>query len=343
MTAGAVAACRRPSSAAVAPSSMCSGANWSDPFSVIAAGYMPLDVVLHEGQVMHAAGGTAGNVAAILAHFGWESKLAGDVGHDPAADLLLADLAGAGVSTDLIGQSVGPTSRVVHRISDAGHVFEYSCPACGIKFPQNRRLTVDRAGEIAESVPAPTVFFFDRANPGTVRLAQHFKNAGAWVVFEPAFGVDKPFAQRASEIADLVKIAASEGTPPGAMRLPRSHDGQVQIVTYGSLGAEIRAGNDEWQHLPAMRCDPVVDTAGSGDWTTAIWLHSYFTVLGCTADTALRTAQLAAALNCGHPGSRGVMTAADMRHGSSSDALLATPQAAARFDVGCPVCLERRP
>lgn len=321
---------------------MTTEADSTAPVSAIAAGYMPLDVILHEGHVMHAAGGTAGNVAAILAHLGWESKLAGDVGHDPAADLLLADLASAGVSTDLIGRSAGSTTRVVHRIDTVGHVFEYSCPACGIKFPQNRRLTVDRADAIAESVPAPTVFFFDRANPGTVRLAQHFKNAGAWVVFEPAFGVDKPFARRACEVADLVKFAASEGTPPGAMRLPRSHDGQVQIVTYGSLGAEIRAGNDEWQHLPAMRCDPVVDAAGSGDWTTAIWLHSYFTVLGCTADTALRTAQLAAALNCGHPSSRGLMTASDTRNGSSRDALLATPQAGTRFGVGCPVCLERR-
>lgn len=285
--------------------------------SVVAAGYMPLDVILHEGHVTHAAGATAGNVAALLAYLGWESRLVGELGVDPAAEAVLADLASAGVSTDLIGRAAGPTARVVHRVTADGHAFEYSCPACGVKFPQNRRLTISRAGEIAESVPAPTVFFFDRANPGTIRLAEHFKDASAWAVFEPAFGVDKPFARRACEIADLVKFAAGEGTAPGATPLPRAREGQVQIVTYGSHGAEMRTGKDEWQQLPAVRCDPMVDAAGAGDWTTATWLHCYFTVPGCTADTALRAAQTTAALNCGYAGARGLMAGARQRGGVS--------------------------
>lgn len=338
------------------PLAMRTEADSITPRTVIAAGYMPLDVILHEGQVRHAAGGTAGNVAAILAYCGWESQLIGELGDDPAAEVLLADLASVGVSTDLIEQASGPTARVVHRINTDGHVFEYSCPACGTKFPRNRRLTVRRADEIAASVPAPTVFFFDRANPGTVRLAEHFKNAGALVAFEPAFGVDKPFARRACEFADVVKYASAGSGRTSASPPLSAREGQIQIVTDGHLGAEMRVGDGDWLRSPAFRCEQVIDAAGAGDWTTACFLLAY---CACgMADASLDWAQAIAAMNCAHAGARGLLRAmtpdgiaraavsvmATLKvpsHQVPERCLTAAEYGPSSLDDVCPVCMGR--
>lgn len=49
--------------------------------SIVCAGYMPLDVICNETQTLaRKAGGTAANVAAILAFLGWDAALAGQTG-----------------------------------------------------------------------------------------------------------------------------------------------------------------------------------------------------------------------------------------------------------------------
>lgn len=321
--------------------------------AVVAAGYMPLDVVLHGPHVSHAAGGTAGNVAAILAFLGWESCLVGETGNDPAGLAIREDLARFGVSADHLATGDGATARVVHRTGAIGHKFEFSCPVCGVKFPQNRRLTVGRADELARMLDPPPVFFFDRANHGTIRLAEHFAACGSQIVFEPAFGVDKPLARQAIAVADVVKVSA-ETTAAGRDAL-EGRVGQVQIVTYGSEGAEHREGTGPWRRSPAFDSSPIIDAAGAGDWTTAGFLDAASRGSDGQISTALAWGQAAATVSCGFGGARGIAysqssetlrrTVQHVIDNRARPCLAADEPVIPRFsaDDACPTCLERFP
>src|SRR4051794_11309996 len=103
---------------------------------------MPLDIVrTPTGLVGRHAGGTAANVAAILAFFGWDSTLAGQVGADHAGEQLVADLEAVGVRTDQLRRADdAQTARLVHDVRPDGHFFNYRCPECGSHFPRSRPL-----------------------------------------------------------------------------------------------------------------------------------------------------------------------------------------------------------
>lgn len=272
--------------------------------SVLAAGYAPLDIIVHGSQIRHAAGGTAGNVAAILAFLGWESTLVGETGSDPAARALRADLNRAGVSTRHIVEGPGATTRVVHRTGEHGHSFQFSCPTCTVKFPSSRRLTLQRADDIAADVETPGIYFFDRANPGTIRLGEHLKAHGASVVFEPAFSIDTPLSRSAFEMADVVKFSLDGGVADIAS-LDSPHPSQIQIATSGSDGAFYRIGSNPWSESPAFSYFSV-DAAGAGDWTTACFLHASAQHPNGPVRDALTWAQAVAAVSCGSVGARGL-------------------------------------
>lgn len=279
------------------------------PRSVLTAGYAPLDVVLHREHVRHSAGGTAGNVAAILSFLGWESAIAGEVGSDPAGLALRADLERAGVSTVHMLQTTGSTTRIVHKTGANGHSYHFSCPSCGMRFPRNRRLSTAKAEKLAELLYPPEVFFFDRANPGTVRLAERLADRGVIIVFEPAYGIKAPYAFEAFRLAHILKFSADAGVDVhGTPGIDLGRRDQVQILTSGRSGAHYRVGDSRWRASPAFEY-PAVDEAGAGDWTTACFIHalSWSSPLSeKDVGEALTWAQAVAAISCGFAGARGL-------------------------------------
>lgn len=296
--------------------------------SVVAAGYMPLDVVVHGTHVRHSAGGTAGNVAAILAFLGWESALVGGVGEDAAAAALRSDLERAGVSTVHLRQARGSTARVVHKTGRRGHSYLFSCPSCGVRFPRNRRLPVSRAEELPRLLDPPDVFFFDRANPGTIRLAERLASLGSRITFEPASKIDTPYALKAFRLAHVLKSSASTGLND-LNALGSGREGQVQIVTSGHDGARYRVGTSKWRTSPAFEY-PAVDEAGAGDWTTACFLHALPSEVPTPAGVgeALAWAQAVAAVSCGFVGARG------LAHAHSRDSAFQSAQQLKRSTEG---------
>lgn len=274
--------------------------------SVLAAGYAPLDIVSYAGRVWHSAGGTAGNVAAILGFLGWSSALAVDCGDDAAGQRVLRDLQAANVSVHLARKVAGGrTPRVVHEIDGAGHRYRFKCPSCGARFPHSRPLKTDRAAEIAASEPRPAVFFFDRVNAGTVLLAEHFAAAGAVVVLEPSRPAAASLMARAIAAADIVKHADDRDA---GLESAEPRQGQLRIVTSGTAGTWFRIGVGSWHHSPAFAY-PVVDAGGAGDWTTAGLIHTIELgrrpTVGQLRD-GLAWAQALAAVSCGSPGARGL-------------------------------------
>jgi len=279
--------------------------------SIVCAGYMPLDVICNETQTLaRKAGGTAANVAAILAFLGWDAALAGQTGDDAAADELLTDLRQAGVDVGQVRQAAGTQApRLVHAIRHDSHAFAYRCPRCGSGFPRSRPLTLDGAAECAQAHPSPTVFFFDRANAATVWLAERYAAAGSLVMFEPSVPANAALLSRAATVAHVVKHSddRSVGGLDHLHVKPRPR--QLRIVTHGPEGLELRVGSSRGRRFPAL-ATLAVDTGGAGDWTTAGFLAAAAArgeIDREAVDEAVRFGQALAALNCATVGSRGLM------------------------------------
>jgi fructokinase len=282
----------------------------ADSATVVAAGYSPMDIVSYRGRVWRAAGGTAGNVAAILGFLGWKSSLVADLGADLAGDQARADLMRSNVSVEMVRLIHGTmTPRLVHEISATGHRYLFKCPKCSQSFPTSRPLRLERGRELMETVTAPNVFFFDRLNAATILLAEHFAASGSTVVFEPSRPARADLAIRAMAVANIIK--QSDDRETGLKGAAASSSRQLWIITGGSQGARYRLGNGAWHASPAFSY-PVVDAGGAGDWTTAGLIHTLslrdrFKVQ--EIGEALRWAQALAAVSCGAPGARGLARA----------------------------------
>jgi fructokinase len=273
--------------------------------SMVAAGYVPLDIVSFQGRVWHAAGGTAGNVAALLGFLGWNASLVAELGDDDAGKQALRDLKKANVSTDYVRLNKGVrTPRLVHEISGGGHRYLFRCPDCGQSLPSSRPLRTDRALELCMEVAAPDVFFFDRLNAGTLTLAEHFAGNGSLIVFEPSRPARESFTRRAVDVADVIKYANDRDS--GLDNIEPANRRQLRVVTAGAAGASYRVGKGAWHESPAFSY-PIVDAGGAGDWTTAGLIHALpeNRTVRAVGD-ALRWAQALAAVSCGAPGARGL-------------------------------------
>jgi fructokinase len=279
--------------------------------SVVCAGYMPLDVIMTEdGLVARRAGGTAANVAAILSFLGWQASLAGQTGDDTAGMTLTADLASAGVDVTHVHRGSGvATPRLIHSVRRDGHSFRWSCPACRERLPRSRPLTVEGAQRLIAAVPRTSVYFFDRANAGTLALAEHYAEQGSVIVYEPSVPANAELLRRAASVANVIKHSddRSVGGLEDLAITPRAS--QVRIVTHGAQGLELRVGAGRPRRLAALPARSV-DSGGAGDWTTAGLLARAVGPTGLEQSRvvdALRFGQALAALSCAAPGARGLM------------------------------------
>ena len=272
---------------------------------------MPLDVIRTSADtVARRAGGTAANVAAILSYLGWDAVLAGQAGTDAAGDELLGDLADAGVAVDQITRAENAeTPRLVHDVLPEGHFYRYRCSDCGARFPRSRPLTIEGARACARAHPTPSVFFFDRVNPGTLTLAEAYAETRSVIVFEPSVPANAELLRRAAAVAHVIKHSddRSVGGLDDLQLRPRK--GQIRIVTHGAEGLELRIGQARGRRFQAL-ATLAVDTGGAGDWTTSGFLARAAAnrrVERDRVEEALRYGQALAAVNCATVGARGLM------------------------------------
>lgn len=276
--------------------------------SVVTVGYMPLDIIAAGGAAWQRAGGTAGNVAAILALMGWKSALAGRIGDDQAGHQLRANLDGSSVDCSLIDVDHGGlTNRLVHQVQSTGHRYLFTCPHCSQRLPRSRPLRLDQVEGVVAAYPKPDTYFFDRTNAATVLLAEHYAEAGATVVFEPSTPANAALVQRAIQAASIVKGSHDHGP-----ELVESYEGgrhdQLRVITEGAKGARFRLSGSRWYRVGVFPAE-LIDAAGAGDWTTAGMLHK-ITGAGRLTIAAVKEGiaygHALAALNCALPGARGL-------------------------------------
>lgn len=286
----------------------------------IGAGFVALDIVESSVQPFAAAGGSCGNVMAILSWLGWDAKPVARIGADWAGELVTTDMtrSGADVTSLCIEERV-KTPIVIERFVEhasgqRSHRFSLTCPGCGAWLPRYRALTISQVNEFVAQAPKPKAFYFDRVSPATVRLARWAHDQGALVVFEPSSIGDERLFQKSVEACHVLKFSHD--------RLGHIHDlaettgPRIIIETKGEEGLRVR-WRSRWSDFPAFEVTKLRDAAGSGDWCSAGLIHKLAhggaktleELRKADLDSALRFGQALAAVNCNFEGARGAMLA----------------------------------
>jgi fructokinase len=281
---------------------------------IAGAGLVALDILIDDyidQPIEVRAGGSCGNVLTILSSLAWESYPIARLGQDHVAQLIRADMERWGVDTQMAAsRSNGNSPIIVQRNSADGHSFEFRCPGCDTYFPRFKRPLVNRTSEYLSSLPKVNVFYFDRAVPSAITLANQYRSNGALVLFEPNKSSNGDLFERAVSASHILKYSHDRDVQLGNIEDPWLH-----IDTLGEHGLRFQFPNGSWNEMDAVKPIQVKDTSGAGDWCTAGLLH----VLNdqWTGDTndfscklveeGLKFGQALAAMNCKYEGARGAL------------------------------------
>ena len=233
--------------------------------------------------------------------------------------MMLEDMTRYGVHTDFVStKDDGATPVIIqHNIVDKDgnptHKFEFKGNKGGF-FLDYKPVTKKEAMRVVESLEfEPTVFFFDRVNPATVAMAEHFKERKTMVYFEPS-SMKGNWTQFEKCVvgSDIVKF--SNQRLPDVSFADKYRD-KLFIQTLGSKGLQFNLFGNGWVVIPAIPNLDVVDTSGAGDWTTATLLDEMVNAdiielkdLTVTmVKELLEKAQVKGAESCSYEGARGMM------------------------------------
>lgn len=294
----------------------------------VGSGFVALDLILIGRDECHPsftfAGGSCGNVLAILAFLGWDAVPVIRLKDDDEATKLVADLEKWSVNTRFVLQEPsGVTPVVVQRIltsinGDPYHRFEWKCPTTGILLPRYRPLPQQIAIEVSTQLPKPKAFYFDRVAKSALLLAERSRARGALVFFEPSAMGDPQLFNQCLAVADVIKYSAER--LPNPPRFPEGFGPRLEIQTLGSEGLRYRfhapeVGRGAWKRLPAVSISGFKDAAGAGDWCSAGIIDilarkgrtSFENASAARLEFALKRGQALAAVNCRYEGARGGM------------------------------------
>jgi fructokinase len=304
--------------------------------TVAGTGLLALDIVFNAESHDHLecyAGGTCGNVLAILSYLGWKSLPVSRLAADSAANHILEDLHQWKVSTDFVSlESDGSTPIIIQRIGRRAsgqpyHSFSWRCPICGGYLPGYKPVLAGVAQEVAKRLPALQVFFFDRVSRGSLHLAKKLAESGSIVFFEPSGIGDPALFREAWSLSHVIKYSHERLRDIADLDLrPTERQGVLlEIETLGEDGLRYRSRlarsrNKTWTNVPAFPVADLKDAAGSGDWCTAgllsklarTGLAGLRKTTSAALNEALRYGQALAAWNCGFEGARGGMYEVDL-------------------------------
>jgi len=273
------------------------------------------------------AGGTCGNVLAILAFLGWNAYPIARLNGDLASIEVTSDLRRVGVRLDLANVAPGVSTPIVVQVIEGRgrtrrpqHRFASNCPECGSTLPKFRAIPRSSVSHVAASMKNPDVFFMDRLSRSALDLARVAAGRGGLVYFEPSAIDDPGLFEAALETTHVLKYACERLPALGQRRLRVP----LEIQTRGARGLAFRGqwlGGANWISLPSIRAPRLVDSCGAGDWLSAgliarLAAGSFTAMFDSSAQDLirdLRFGQALAAWNCGYHGARGGMYKVDQR------------------------------
>lgn len=290
------------------------------------AGLVALDVIMNGNPNTNPrflAGGSCGNVMAILSFLGWKSYPIARLSNSPSARLLFSDLREQKVNLDLITQSDdGSTPVIIHRIlkdsnNNPKHRYEFRIPKTNIWFPSYKPVLSNKVDEIIAFSSIPKVFYLDRISRSTIDLATYYKAKGCLIFFEPSSIGEMKHFKECLAVADILKF--SNDRLPEYKNLFPNRQVPIEIETLGANGLLYRSfkhRSDDWKFMPAIHIEAPLDNAGAGDWCSAGIIHALFqnfdqeVLKGITIsklEQAIAFGQFLSAMNCSFYGARGLM------------------------------------
>lgn len=290
--------------------------------SVVGTGFLPLDLVYRDddpSRMRAYAGGTCGNVLAILGFLGWDVYPVARHNDSALSKIIKDDLRLWGAHLDFMGLDPTPLPPVViQRIfakprGARTHSFAWTCPGCGAALPSFKAVLAKSVEQVNEQLPRMKVFFFDRVSRSALDLARQCADRGGVVVFEPSMIGQPRLFSEALRLSHVFKYSQDRISDVHEIR--GSATPLLEIETLGSAGLRYRRKGKPWRDVNAFEIQRTVDTSGAGDWCTAGILHQLCQVgsgglLSATDEetlAAIRLGQAMAAWNCQFEGARGGM------------------------------------
>lgn len=280
----------------------------------VSAGLVSLDILIDEGgnrPAQMSSGGSCGNVSTILSTLGWESYPVARLDNDNVADWIRSDLEQWGVSTQFVdSEPDGSSPIIVQRNSNEKHSFDFRCPGCNSYFPRFKRTLTKNVPEYLSNVPKANIFYFDRAVPSAISLANHYRSNGALVLFEPNNSTDRDLFSRAVSASHILKYSNEMNVDARDAVNPWLH-----IETLGERGLRFRLQDESWNKMGAVEPKEIQDTSGAGDWCSAglldvlgsRWTGSGDDIGHDLIEEAIAVGQRLASMNCMFRGARGLL------------------------------------
>lgn len=294
---------------------------------LVGTGFLALDLLYRNAARKASrayAGGSFGNVMAILSFLGWKSYPVARIGTGDNARQVLDDLKEFHVRTEFVRRAVkGATPVIVVRVVQSADGafrsrFEWRHPRSGERLPSYRPLPKFLAEEISPALPKAKVFYFDRAEASSLLLASEMRKRGALVFFEPSSCRDERIFSACMGVSDVVKYSAQR--VPATPQNPDNPSPRLEIQTLGEGGLRFRLKHESnrpgtWQCLASFPVEDFKDATGCGDWCSAGFLYhvgrlgraSFLTLDVQQITAGLQFGQALSALNCSFVGARGPM------------------------------------
>ena len=225
---------------------------------IVGIGLVSLDVVTSaDVPTEYFAGGTCGNVLAILAHLGWQSQPIARLANDRASTIVAADLERWGVDVSFLRIApVAKTPIIVERLrKDINgipyHNFSFYCPGCNRHYPSFQPVPIKSLDPVLSRLANTDVLFIDRVSPSAVALAKRAQELGTTVFFEPSSTNHDNNFRLLLGAATIVKYSHDRIEELDASKSTV----KLEIQTLGRGGLRFRTtlGNlrNHWHHLDA--------------------------------------------------------------------------------------------
>jgi len=288
----------------------------------VGTGFLPLDLVYRDDEpakLKAYAGGTCGNVLAILGFLGWGAYPVARHDTSRIGQLIKEDLKRWNVHLDFMNQEPAALPPVVvQRVfrrprGSKTHSFLWTCPGCGAQLPTYKPVLAKTVSEVSPRLPKASVFFFDRVSRAALDLAASCSKKGAVIVFEPSMIGDPRLLAEAFRVSHVVKY--SQQRISDVREVTQVDQPALEIETLGAAGLRYRRPGSKWKEMESFHADHILDTSGAGDWCTAGILHSLCQnglkgLLKASSDEirhGLRIGQAMGAWACQFEGARGGM------------------------------------
>ena len=235
-----------------------------------------------ERVVSDEPGGTAGNVACLLAHYGWEAYPQAQFDLSRDGYKLKSGLKAWGCDVRFVENM--PAGKITkyfeeRKLNADGSPKKtvYSRGGWGSQFGAHKFLRAkDEVPEFLEKLDfVPNVYFFDVPEAGPAALGTALKERGSLVYYEPELYGNKENVKKKV----MARIGACDIMKFSRQSLADTsfcdpYKDKLFIQTRDKEGVAFRLRGGNWITVPAVDNQNVVDTIGAGDFTTSAFLKA---------------------------------------------------------------------